>query len=134
MLPLEMWKMILYHAFIGQEGSDTDTLENCRKVCREWNEMIKRSVWKKPNKEWGIITKSMIEKKWVFQSFPSNKMVAHAKSLGKRNKNKLDWCSAMSSPRTGILFLIMFDFEQKATSSWLKVIGWWWWVGVWWRM
>ena len=24
--------------------------------------MIKRNVWKKPIKEWGIITKSMIEK------------------------------------------------------------------------
>ena len=91
MLPLEMWNKILYHAFIGREGPDTDTLNNCIKVCREWNEMIKSSVWKKPNKEWGIITKSMIEKNWalgspptwVLGSFPSDKMIAHAKSLGK---------------------------------------------------
>ena len=95
MFPLEIWKMILYHAFIGREGPDTVTLANCRKVCREWNEMIKRSVWKKPNKEWGIITKSMIEKNWalgfpptwVHGSFPSDKMIAHAKYLGKRKKN-----------------------------------------------
>ena len=112
MFPPETWKMILYHAFIGREGPDTDTLNNCLKVCREWNEMIKSFVWKKPNKEWGIITMSMIKKNWVFQSFPSNKMIAHAKSLGKRKNNKIDWCLTMSSPRTGILFLIMFDSEQ----------------------
>ena len=29
--------------------------------------MIKRNVWKKPIKEWGIITKSMIEKNWAQQ-------------------------------------------------------------------
>ena len=105
MFPPETWKMILYHAFIGREGPDTDILNNCRKVCRDWNEMIKRSVWKKPNMEWGIITKCMIEKNWVLGflkkegmfpptwvlgSFPSEKMIAHAKSLGKRKKNKLD--------------------------------------------
>ena len=83
----------MYHAFIGQgqESPDTESLENCRKVCREWNEMIKSFVWKKPYKEWGIITKSMIEKNWalgspptwVLGSFPSDKMIAHAKSLGK---------------------------------------------------
>ena len=91
MFPPEIWKMILYHAFIGREGPDTDTLNNCRKVCREWNEMIKSFVWKKPNKDWGIITNSMIEKNWalgspptwVLGSFPSDKMIAHAKSLGK---------------------------------------------------
>ena len=105
MLPLEMWNKILYHAFIGREGPDTDTLENCRKVCREWNEMIKSFVWKKPNKEWGIITKSMIESywalvspptwepgyppTWVLGSLPSNTMIAHAKKLGKSRKKKI---------------------------------------------
>ena len=89
MFPPEIWKMILYHAFIGREGPDTVTLANCRKVCREWNEMIKRSVWKKPNKDWGIITKSMIERYWIYsRGYPSDKMIAHAKSLGKRKKNK----------------------------------------------
>ena len=92
MLPPEMWNKILYHAFIGREGPDTVTLENCRKVCREWNEMIWRSVWKKPNKEWGIITKIMIKKNWVCGSFPSNKMIAHAKSLGKSKNSKLISC------------------------------------------
>ena len=95
MFPPEIWKMILYHAFIGREGPDTETLNNCRKVCREWNEMIKRSVWKKPNKEWGIITKSMIERNWALvlrvpESFPSDKMIAHAKSLGKSKNNKIN--------------------------------------------
>ena len=73
----------MYHAFIGQEGPDTDTLNNCREVCRDWNEMIWRSVWKKPNKEWGIITKGMIEKNWSLDpgSLPSDKMISHAKVL-----------------------------------------------------
>ena len=83
MLPPEIWNKILFHAFIGQGSPDTDTLDNCRKVCREWNVMIKRSVWKKPNKEWGIITKSMIKKNWslVPGCLPSDKMISHAKEL-----------------------------------------------------
>ena len=83
----------MYHAFIGQgqESPETESLENCRKVCREWNEMIKSFVWKKPNKEWGIITKSMIEKNWVPQSFPSDTMIAHAKKLGKSQKKKIQY-------------------------------------------
>ena len=89
MLPPEIWKKILYHAFIGQESADTDTLDNCRKVCRDWNVMIWRSVWKKPNKEWGIITKSMIEKNWYLDPgfLPSDKMISHVKGLGKSKKN-----------------------------------------------
>ena len=67
-------------------SADTDTLNNCRKVCKDWNEMIKRSVWQKPTKEWGIITKCMIEKSWVPGSFPSDKMILHAKALGKNRK------------------------------------------------
>ena len=89
MLPPEIWKRILYYAFIGhdQGSPDTDTLDNCRQVCREWNVMIKRSVWLKPNKEWGIITKGMIEKNWWFpESFPSDKMISHAKGIGKNKK------------------------------------------------
>ena len=67
-------------------SADTDTLNNCRKVCKDWNEMIKRSVWQNPTKEWGIITKCMIEKSWVPGSFPSDKMILHAKALGKNRK------------------------------------------------
>ena len=92
MLPPEIWEKILHHAFIGQEGPDTDTLDNCRQVCRDWNKMIWRNVWKKPTKEWGIITKSMIDKHWslvhlddddsmVPGSLPSDKMISHAKRL-----------------------------------------------------
>ena len=89
LLPPEILKKILYHAFIGQESPDTDTLDNCRQVCREWNVMIKRSVWQKPNKEWGIITKSMIEKKWSCPSgsLPSDKMISHVKGLGKKKES-----------------------------------------------
>ena len=67
-------------------SADTDTLNNCRKVCKDWNKMIKRSVWQKPTKEWGIITKCMIEKSWVPGSFPTDKMILHAKALGKNRK------------------------------------------------
>ena len=88
MLP-EIWNRILYFAFMGKEGPDIDTLNNCRKVCREWNEMIKRSVWLKPTKEWGIITKSMIEKYWSWRSIPSDKMISHAKDLGKSKKTQI---------------------------------------------
>ena len=85
MLPPEIWNKILYHAFIEKESEspDTFTLDNCRKVCRSWNEMIRRFVWESPNKEWGIITKSMIVKNWsLFPGcLPSDKMISHAKDL-----------------------------------------------------
>ena len=95
MLPPEIWKKILYIAFIGQESPDTQTLDNCRQVCKDWNEMINRSVWQKPNKEWGLITKSMIEKNWFLRPgcLPSVKMISHAKGLGKIMKNQKASCS-----------------------------------------
>merc|ERR1712049_38175 len=47
--------------------------------------MIKR------NKEWGIITKNIIEENWaqrrVPESFPSDKMIASAEALGKSKDN-----------------------------------------------
>ena len=94
----------MYLAFISKELSserspDINTLENCRRVCKDWNEMIKRSVWLKPTKEWGVITKRMIEakwipwnwrenvpkcwKKWLPGGYPTDKMISHAKALGK---------------------------------------------------
>ena len=42
MLPPEIWKKILYFAFSAEAGPDT--LDNCRRVCRDWNEIIKTSV------------------------------------------------------------------------------------------
>ena len=95
MLPQELTEKIMYMAFIGRESPDTDSLDSCRKVCRTWNEMIKRKVWLKPTKEWGIITLSMIEKNWACKflglqvpaSFPSNKMIVHAEALGKSKDN-----------------------------------------------
>ena len=110
MLPPEIWNRILYFAFITKEPysgriPDIFTLENCRRVCRDWNEMIKRSVWLKPTKEWGIITKRMIEanwipwnwkkgvrsvhKKWLPGGYPTEKMISHAKGLGKSNKKQI---------------------------------------------
>ena len=94
MLPPEILNKIFYFAFIGDMvwiggyagewwlGPDLDTLESCRQVCRDWSQMIKRSVWQSPNKEWGVITMAMIEKTWDDGSrFPSNKMISHAKDL-----------------------------------------------------
>ena len=116
MLPPEIWNKILYFAFSAQAG--LDTLENCRMVCREWNEIIKRNVWLSPSKEWGIITKRMIEEKWVPRncqhgnrnsseykckcrlcrcpgsprSFPSDYMISHAKALGMRKTRQVLSC------------------------------------------
>ena len=85
MLPPELKEKILYFAVFGQEGPDIETLDSCREVCGAWSEIIKR------NKEWGNITKSMIEKNWaqhrVRKSFPSDKMIVHAKALGKSKDN-----------------------------------------------
>ena len=103
MLPPEIWNKIFYFAF---SYPDTHTLDICREVCRDWNKIIKKRVWLSPNKEWGMITKRMIERKWVPstceicireylectcqgnpRSFPSDQMISHAKGLGKRKKN-----------------------------------------------
>ena len=100
MLPPELTEKIIYSAFIGRESPDVETLDvetldvetldvetldSCRKVCGAWNEIIKG------NKEWRIITQSMIERNWaqhrVPESFPSNKMIVHAEALGKSNDN-----------------------------------------------
>ena len=82
MLPAEIRSQILFFAFIGQERPDTDTLDSCRLVCKEWHEMIKRCVWLSPNKKWGIITMAMMEKNWCRGgSYPSDKMISHAKDL-----------------------------------------------------
>ena len=79
MLPPEIRIKIMYYAIIGQEEP---TLDYCRLVCRDWNEIIKRSVWQSPTKEWGAITKAMIENRWgVDRCYPSHKMISHAKDL-----------------------------------------------------
>ena len=91
MMPPEIMEKIMYSAIFGQEGldADVDTLDSCRKVCSDWNEIIKR------NKEWGITTKSMIENNWaqpgVPESFPSDKMIASAKALGNHCFFKIMW-------------------------------------------
>ena len=105
MLSAEIWRIILYYAFVEQESIDLKTLNNCRKVCKTWKDIIESSVWPSPTKEWGIITKSLIEKKWVPDKigprmacwelqhvwnsgyFPSDNLISRAISLGKIKKD-----------------------------------------------
>ena len=105
MLSAEIWRMILYYAFVEQESIDLKTLDNCRKVCKTWKDIIESSVWPSPTKEWGIITKSLIDKKWVPEKigsrmgcwelqnkwvpgyFPSDNLISRAISLGKIKKD-----------------------------------------------
>ena len=106
MLPPELTEKIIYSAFIGRESPDVETpdvetldvetLDSCRKVCGAWNEIIKG------NKEWRIISQSMIERNWaqhrVPESFPSNKMIVHAKALGKSKDNlRTTYCKLKST-------------------------------------
>jgi len=76
-LPLELKTKILYYAIVGKEQP---TFNYCRYVCKDWNQIIKRSVWQSPTKEWGEITKVLM-KRWVFGSYPTHKMMSHAKDL-----------------------------------------------------
>ena len=105
MLSAEIWRIILYYAFVGQDGPDLQTLDYCRKVCKTWKDIIEGSVWPSPTKEWGIITKSLIERKWVPEKigprmacwelqhiwdpgyFPSDNLISRAISLGKIKKD-----------------------------------------------
>ena len=77
-LPLEIRRKIIYYDIIGR---DEPTLDYCQWVCKEWNLLIKRSVWQSPTKEWGVITKAIIET-WVLGGFyPSHQTISHAKDL-----------------------------------------------------
>ena len=80
-LPPEIWSKILYYAIAGEDVYGPNILYKCRRVCRDWNEIIKKNVWKSPNKKWGLITKAMIEDRWVAGSYLSHKMISHAKDL-----------------------------------------------------
>jgi len=80
-LSVELKTKILYYAIVGQEQPSEPTFNYCRWTCKEWNQIIKGSVWQSPTKEWGKITKALIEKRWVFGSYPSHAMMSHAKDL-----------------------------------------------------
>ena len=81
-------------------------LDNCRKVCRTWNDMIMNKIWVNPTKRWGtIIQRRMVKswrvglEDWSFSSldygplhlellknhdrFPSYEKISKAKLLGK---------------------------------------------------
>ena len=95
LLPDEIWTKIFYFAFVGHKRIDTKTLIKCRRVSKGWSEMIKTNVWLSPSKEWGVITKAMINRTWfrvygIFpvvdagSLYPSHQMISHAKALETR--------------------------------------------------
>ena len=63
-----------------------EDLDNCRLVCRTWNEMIMNKIWENPTKKWGPIIQRRIERSWNIQNyFPSDEKISKAKFLGKLN-------------------------------------------------
>ena len=62
-------------------GSLVD-LDNCRLVCRTWNEMIMNMIWENPTKKWGTIIQRRIEKSWG-NHLPSDQKISKAKVLSK---------------------------------------------------
>ena len=65
-----------------------ESLDNCRLVCRTWNEMIMSMIWEKPTEKWGTIIQRRIERSWDDQDYyPSDKKISQAKLLGKHKIN-----------------------------------------------
>ena len=65
-------------------GSLVD-LDNCRLVCRTWNEMIMNKIWENPTKQWGTIIQRRIQKSWEDRYYyPSDEKISQAKLLGKQ--------------------------------------------------
>ena len=61
-----------------------EDLDNCRLVCRTWNEMIMNKIWENPTKKWGTIIQRRIERIWERQDYyPSDDVIYQAKLLGK---------------------------------------------------
>ena len=59
-----------------------EDLDNCRLVCRTWNEMIMNKIWENPTKKWGTIINRRIHSSWK-NLFPSDEKISQAKMLGK---------------------------------------------------
>ena len=69
-------------------GSLVD-LDNCRLVCRTWNEVIMNMIWENPTKKWGTIIQRRIERSWDNEDYyPSDEKISQAKLLGKHKSQK----------------------------------------------
>ena len=67
-------------------GHDSlESLDNCRQVCRTWNNMIMNKIWENPTKKWGTIIQRRIERSWEKLAgrnrFPSDEKITQAKLL-----------------------------------------------------
>ena len=60
-----------------------EDLDNCRLVCKTWNEMIMNKIWENPTKKWGTVIQRRIERSWD-NLLPSDEKITQAKLLGKR--------------------------------------------------
>ena len=68
-------------------GSLVD-LDNCRLVCRTWNEMIMNKIWENPTKKWGTIIQRRIERIWEDKDYyPSDDKISQAKLLSKHRSD-----------------------------------------------
>ena len=78
-----------------------EDLDNCRLVCRTWNEMILNKIWENPTKKWGTIIQRRIERSWeriivskdydydYDYDYPSDEKISQAIMLGKdRHQNQ----------------------------------------------
>ena len=74
--PPEIFDHIMY--FLGSTSSES--IDICRLVCRDWNEKIMSSLWKKPTKKWGAIIGSRFEGSWDV-SLPTEEKVNKALEL-----------------------------------------------------
>ena len=59
-------------------------LDNCRLVCKTWNDMIMNKILKNPTKKWGTIIQRRIEKSWdEWVYYPTHEEISRAKLFGK---------------------------------------------------
>ena len=109
--------LMLCHPVIFEEimlsiahGSLKD-LDNCRLVCRTWNEMIMNKIWENPTKRWGTIIQRRIKRSWKNKDYyPSDEKISQAKLFGKHRIKILLFDTVCIVLETrGILTLDVFE-------------------------
>ena len=61
-----------------------EDLDNCRLVCRTWNQMIMNKIWENPTKKWGTIIQRRIGRSCKKQHYyPTDEKISRAKLFGK---------------------------------------------------
>ena len=75
-LPPELFDYIMFLVGCGS----LESLDTCRQVSSSWNNIIMRSLWENPNRQWGPIIRRRLERSWDI-TLPSEEKISKALEL-----------------------------------------------------